>query len=217
MQTGDKTLSPTGNPIAPGNKHARVTDLPKDKFEYVHEALRRGASTFDLARKIQEEWGLYNDVRRRTLAKSLERYRESEITDMKVLEITDPYVAAKVRKRIDKHVNVLDEFSDMIRIQRSRINMALEREEKTKIPLGMTEDAVRTMGVLLKNYGELAVKVGIVSRMLGEDDGAPRFEPKNLDEALKNEFLRKELVGVVDTILEEIDETTGHLNALTDK
>lgn len=205
MQNEQVPTSETGNTLFPGDKYARLTSLPKEKYEQVREMLGRGMSTYQVAKQIQE-WGYSKDVTYQALAHMVARFRKDKVSDLEIVEHVSPKTATDAIKRLQRHANVLDEFSELIEIMKERLKLSLAREKQLKFPLQITNDMIAVAGKNLKEYGDLAVKVGIISRMLGEDVGKIRFEPKNVEQALQNPYVKKELISVVDDMLEEIDQ-----------
>ncbi len=194
----------------PGNKYARITELPDDKYEHFREMLKKGMSSSYLAKIIQEEWGLHNDVARISMIKMIDRYRRDELTAVEVMEEIDPRTLTTMRERAKKTVDLMEVYSEMIEMQLNHVRIAYKRMEQTNFPLGALNDAIQTLNRITKDYGELGIRAGFVQRMLQEDTGE-RHVPKHLDKVFRDDAIRQELIGVVDDMIRELDEEAAVL------
>lgn len=183
--------------VGRGEKYARLKALGQERLDEVTQMLTRGVSPWQVAKRIQEEWKQHTDVNAHTLGRMLERYRQDYVPDLDVVEAADPQTATNAMKRLQKHANVLDEFSELISLQMDRVKMLHKREKQVQMPMQMTDRTVETLGKLLRDYGNIALRVGIIQR--GLDGGL-------LEGTLAERVYQKELMGAIDGMLEELHE-----------
>lgn len=143
------------------DKFWRINTLPSEVHERVYEQLKRH-SPRTVAELLQED-GYHTDIKAITLAHILEKFRSQKIPRHQLL---NAYVVERIAGDMRKNVNVLAELSDMIMLQRERIRRAVLEEEETGELLPETNKQLHLQNRLLKTYGDLGIKSGLMSEFI---------------------------------------------------
>lgn len=151
----------------------RINDLPQEQYDTV-VSLLKGYSPYEVARTIQQDWGQCLDVTETTLAHQLEKFRSAKIPPDQLL---NPYVIAKLTAQVRRNVNVIAEMSSLVELQQERLRQARLEEVESGTLLPAVDKQTGLLARLLKNYGDIAYKTGLVNhfvsdfkRMTGDDE-----------------------------------------------
>lgn len=194
-----------GGKFLAGDKFGRITKLPEARLEELHVLLKRGVSPNYVAKMIQDEWKMHTDISMEGLGQLIRKYRDEQITDLELVEKIDPKTASNIIEKAKTHLNVLDKYAEMLDLQEKQVRLAAQRGEQATFPLAIMNDSMMVMGRLMKDYGDLALKVGIAQRMVGDvSEGRVRFEPRNLEEAFGNRIISGDMVAVINGLLEDL-------------
>lgn len=144
----------------------RIKSLPPNVFAILKSKLVTGSGGAVVAKWLQEECKLFNDIKPGTLKKTLERYRNQELK----AEFIQRTMMASTKSGTDvfvKRVNTLDEFDDLIEKQKERVALIMKREQEMKGSKILLKDVTREMEVLhgmLKDAAYLHMEVGLLAR-----------------------------------------------------
>lgn len=195
-----------------GSKHYtedgthHLSALSEDKLEHVRDMLTNGMPINYIASVIQDEWGMLTDASEQTLVRLLRKYKAGNITPTDIAERINPHTVVNAVRQVKQHLNTLEVYSEMVELQRTRIHMGMAKERETNELSRITDEAMATMNSLLKNYSEIAIKVGLLQRMMdGDDRSGPNYEPENLAQALGDRVVRQEMVKCLDGMLSELE------------
>ncbi len=182
-------------------KYKKIYAMGEERVKVLQDCLRRGMSPFKLAEyKVQKEWGLCLDSTPYALGRMLDRWRADSIPDTALIVESDPKSVELAKERMDKNVAVMEELSWLIRTQRARIEAGVNLEKTTKMTMNSTTQNVIVMTNLLKNYGELALKVGILQNM-AENQANSKTELEH-HQAIKLQAEEIDAIGKVFALIE---------------
>jgi hypothetical protein len=151
-----------------GGKRSRIfkqayEKLPKYKFwDEVVIRLTAGEACYSIARWWKSK-GEFKDIGVKTLSKYLGQYRTNTLPDEDKLDGATPpathYINSLVKKYADD-IEVFKEFAVLINLQKTRLGVAIEKEETIKFPMEMTNKIAEQLHNLLKDLFEFQVKTG---------------------------------------------------------
>lgn len=142
----------------------RINDLPKEEYDTV-VSLLKGYSPYAVARTIQQDWGQCLDVTETTLAHQLDKFRSAKIPPEQLL---NPYVISKLTAQVRRNVNVIAEMSSLVELQQERLRQARLQEMESGTLLPAVDKQTGLLARLLKNYGDLAYKTGLVNHFVSD-------------------------------------------------
>lgn len=140
------------------DKYSRINSLPSDKYTLVVDLLK-GQSPYHIAEIIQNDWGFNTDITQKHLAHLLEDFRRVNIP---LNQIVNPYVIERLCSNLRVNINVLSEFSESIMLQKERLRQARLLEIEAGELLPTTDKQIHILTRLLKCYGDLAIKSGLL-------------------------------------------------------
>jgi hypothetical protein len=146
------------------DKFARIRNLPEEQYKLV-VAMLKAHSPYMIAKTIQQDWQQCLDVTQLTLAHQLDRFRAATIP---LEQLINPYVIAKITEQVRRNVNVISEMSSLIDLQQERLRQVrlLELEGGALLPSVDKQTAI--LARLLKNYGDIAYKTGLVNHFVAD-------------------------------------------------
>jgi len=189
--------------------------LPPEKMHEVNVMLMEARRTATVARIIQEDWGFIPDVERSSLMRILNRHRTETITEFDVLEHNGASkLLASVGDKLERHVKVLDEYQDLIRLQKARIAAGMYKEGITpdaKVGHGKPDRQVTSdimaMNNILNSYANIGLKIGLLRTMTPEEaDKATRgvLVGELAGDVLTDTDLKVGLMSLIGNILEDV-------------
>jgi len=154
-------------------KFSRLNKLSDKMWDELNERLRGGHSPWKIAEDFQKR-GVQTDVSHHGLGRLFQRYREEHIPDMELAEQIDGQLHKHLERRVKNRLNLMDEIESMIALQWKRVEMIWEQEQKVGMTLRANDKNLELLNKMLKDYGDLGVKVGIAKRMFAGDNGNTR-------------------------------------------
>jgi hypothetical protein len=145
------------------DKFKRIKSLPPELYQNTLNMLKRHSPRV-IAELLQDE-GFNTDIQPVTLAHILEDFRSATIP---LDEMVDPYVVGKITERYKTNVNVFSETSDLILMQKERVRQARLKEQETGELSPDGTKQIHTMARLLKTYGDLGIKAGLLNSFIDE-------------------------------------------------
>lgn len=141
-------------------KFTRIHALGKERVMVINNKLANGASTYEIARLIQQDWKEFLDVAEKTLAQQLGRYKGSLATAVK--ETTNPDTVV-VTTLVTK-VNVVSKLAELESMLKTRIQAALAKEK------GLGGLLMGQLSKELSEYRQLLLDIQKVQFDLGIDE-----------------------------------------------
>lgn len=164
---------------APEKKMAfkKLLAMGKEKMEIVDHLLVKGESAKGVAKMIQQEWKLHTKTTEGSLTKQLERYRRAHISKLSVFTAaTDPEEKRVILKRVNTQLDIMQELTELIEVQKERVLMAIDKERTVKMPFSWLRKDIDSLSLLLGQLAEHQFKLGILHEMpkttLIQSDGA---------------------------------------------
>jgi hypothetical protein len=145
----------------------RLHRLGQERVSIVDDMLIKGMSTHDVARTIQEDWGESTDVSHDAIRKMLDRYRTKVLAPKVsafVAKNADKAVTTHEARRIYHQLDVMQEMTELLAIQKQRINKMLKREEGLPTLIGSVRGEIETASRILKELGIMQLETGILRR-----------------------------------------------------
>jgi hypothetical protein len=142
-----------------------LKSLGDDAMSDIDSRLLAGEPASSIATYIQDDLGKLRDIKRPSLKKTLERYRETELRDKTLARIAGAQKGQSI-KTVNARINALDEMEVMFRQQRSRVDKLLLREDQ--LPGGiLLKDTTKELGLMkdmLFDLGKLQLDTGVLAR-----------------------------------------------------
>jgi hypothetical protein len=159
-----------------GAAHAyqRLLDMGTDRMQQLDGMIAKGEPSLMIVDIIQNEWQQCRDIQRSSLARQVNRYRNTVIVPrMAVMyETSANKESTKATEVFFQQLNMLEEMSDLFETQKVRVVKALKVEADMPLPLKDTTveiDLLRKMGVDLSN---LHLEMGLIRRAPKQIQGA---------------------------------------------
>lgn len=193
-------------------KYADLKALPKEKLDELTEALKAGQSPWYLSDVIRTKWKMMTDKSRHAINKMLTRYRDEITNEYEILSRAGGLrTMQRVEKRLQRNLNVLDEYQKLIQIQARRIEMDHDKEQAAKLSFRQNNHNIEVMGKLLAQYGDLGLKVGLLRRINPHEDEDKKKGPEVAMSTLtkmvsRDEEIRSGLLGVLADISQGLME-----------
>lgn len=141
----------------------KLLAMGKEKMEMVDHLLVKGESAKGVAKMIQQEWKLHTKTTEGSLTKQLERYRRAHISKLSVFTAAaDPEEKRVILKRVNTQLNVMQELTELVEVQKERLLMAVEKERTVKMPFSWLRKDIDSLSLLLGQLAEHQFKLGII-------------------------------------------------------
>lgn len=152
-------------PKAPDVKtFVAIKALGPEKMLFIQDALRKGASAWELAKIIKEEWGNLKNTKEDSLAKMLLRYKKKELFDpVRASAFADKAVQQDLVRRTKNIFDVLAEMEWLAAEQRKRLIVLFEKEASMKLPFNWTRNEISQYQDQLEAIKKTQFDLGIVS------------------------------------------------------
>jgi len=144
-----------------------VYSLGPEKAAVVDGLLMRGEAHTRIAKRIQEEWGLYPELERKTLEMRLYRYHK-RITEPRMVANQSKLPAAKIERTIDRlntKVDFLQGMADLIELQAKRVTAGAKKEDDDKRFMRDFHKDITALGNLYVQFAEMNMDLGIIPRI----------------------------------------------------
>lgn len=191
-------------------------------WEQVYVRLGAGEAPYSLARWWKSK-GEIKHLAVKSLAKYLQKYRDEEMPDVEKHELApvDTHYINTLVQGYASEIEVFQELAVLINLQKKRLGVIMEREDKLKFPIEMTNKIAAQLHELLKDYFEFQVKTGRLPQvpqkfdhrlsMSGGGNGGSSLEMKDQREELQSKRRVAELALTLMTLA-----TRGKTKALPD-
>lgn len=182
-------------------------------FQEVHERIRQGWPTTELARWIQEDKEEYLEVKRQALITVLKSYRSS-IPPGELVEKRLPQVFLKAKEELEKGLDEIVELEELYRLQMNRVKIDFDKEKLIDKLLPTMTGEIREARQLLESLMGMKVELGVrtkvpqehnvnitahVEGQLSED--VARLTSEAVEGVLESPESRRRVTGVVDRFL----------------
>lgn len=144
-----------------GGKYKRLMALGEERFAIVKNHLQSGKGPAEVASMIQKEWGEFSDVSYNTLIQQLNRFRWEQLASPEIIQKQDKALRMPKSISYKEQVHVLAEMERMALLQKRRIDLAVEQEEKVKMLMKGTSSEITTMMSLLKDIQKQRFDLGL--------------------------------------------------------
>jgi hypothetical protein len=150
-------------------KYQRIFGLGLERKKAVDNMFLDKTAISQITKVIQDSWGECMDIKPHTLELLLGRYKR-DIIDKNII------VAEKIRENnlaknaplieaVEEELDLLYEVTNLIRIQKQRINKLLIREESTPMLFSNLGHEMKILSGLLGQYAELSFDMGLIKRV----------------------------------------------------
>ena len=178
--------------------------------EKVDEMITSGFESTLIARTIQQEFGLHTDISEDGMRMYISRYRQEMVPLPDQMPVVGAHLVSNYSKKLFRDVELLEHMATVIEIQMNRINFDHEKEKKAKMSLTQNNNNVATCFKGMRDYGELAVKIGLLKKLGDELENRERDRPTALlDAALKNDNVRAMVHHALDNMLIDLEKKPG--------
>lgn len=192
---------------------AKLHTLPKETVAHVESRLMEGDSPMAIANWLQNDMGQFLDMKPATLKKNLERYRSVDLKDKVVSGILGANKGKSV-STLAKQVSALNEITDMVMIQRARVEKLMVSEAKmTGLTMKTLSDEMRLFKELCSELGKLQLETGVLARapkkLTGSVTDPGTGEVRTFSWSEENDLAMKTIEAAVNAIPSEtpVDET----------
>lgn len=144
-----------------------VYALGPEKAAVVDGLLARGESMPLVAKRIQEEWGLFPEMQRKTLEMRLYRYHLNIIKPRMIAQQAKlpPQKTEAVAEKLQERIDLLKDMADLIETQKKRVKFGAEQEETNKRLMREFHKDITALGNLYAQYLEMNMELGIIPRV----------------------------------------------------
>lgn len=179
-----------------GEPFANLKALGSDRMSEIDEMLRGGMSPAAVGKVIQTEWGEMTSSKPETLKKQLDRYR-AKVIRAQIIETTNALVKKIPTTVLAKKLNVLEEMTELVSVQKRRFYKALNQEDlMPKLLMKNVTEEAKVLKDMLVELGKLQLETGALQRApkkltasVVDPDGSIRsFEWTEAQEALSREI-----------------------------
>jgi len=151
-----------------GKKASWMRHLNDRQLAEVYHRLKMGQSPYRIARIVQDDWGMCTKSEARSVARTITKFKHDIIGDISCVK--DPKTKeckdsrnVKIRaKRVVEKLDTVGRLRWLTEVQTDRVEMWVEKEKITGIPLARTDEAVRTLAGLLRDLNDLQIKLGLL-------------------------------------------------------
>lgn len=145
--------------------YQNLKKLGPEVLAQIDSKLLTGDSALTVATWIQGELGQLTQLKPESLKKTLERYRRSELRN-KTIERMAKAQTSDATTTIQKRFNALEEMTEMVKLQRARVDKLLLRE--SQLPGGLllkdTTTEISLLKGMLMDLGRIQLETGVLVR-----------------------------------------------------
>ena len=142
----------------------KLKELGETTVQQVESRLLSGEGTTSVARHLKHELGAFPDLKEDSVKKNLDRYNAKVLKPRVLKEISDR-AKGKSASGLQAQLNAMDEMTDLVDIQRGRLDKVLVVESKmTGMVAKHVTNEVRLLKELLVELGKLQLDTGVMRR-----------------------------------------------------
>lgn len=172
-------------------KYSRILNLPAHFKQQIDDMLRAGYESSVVARTIQKDLGFHNDISEDGMRMYISRYRQEMIPINEQLPVVGSALFEHNKKRLFKDVELLENMTAIIETQMNRIAFDHTKEKAAKMSLMQNNNNISVCFKGMRDYGELAIKIGLLKKLGDDIDRRNADRPTALlDAALQNPDVR---------------------------
>lgn len=173
-------------------KPAWFADLAPATQEAIHDRLVSGVSSTRLAHALQEEHGLFKDLKLSVLEVRLAKYKAKFVVEERTKHLMGTTKSMGVPALV-RRLNIVSDLEDMVTAQKERLGRAMETERQLKGLLSQqVSNELKLMSDLLDKLGKLYLETGLLPRaakkvtgsLLDQHGNSTQFEWTEEDEEL---------------------------------
>jgi hypothetical protein len=146
------------------------------QLDIVDALLMKGDTPYNIAKRIQKDWGLLNHITTQSVQSQIEAYRRNFFGTEVVTTVTTTDNETQETTVETKTVNIVSTYlkgrldaytlnEQMVLLQIKRINKIMDREEKMPTLLDQTRKEIELLTKMMQNFTNLQFELGIVQRM----------------------------------------------------
>jgi len=165
-------------------------------WDAVYVRLGAGESAFSLA-KWWKSKGEMEHLAVKTLAKYLGYYRDNDMPVKDKIDMAplDTHYINTLVKQYSSEIDIFKEFVVLINLQKTRLGVAMEKEDQKKFPMEMTNKIHDQLQSLLRDLFEFQIKTGRLPQVpqkfdlthsVNRSGGNDSIEIKNQKEELQS-------------------------------
>lgn len=166
-----KKVSPAPAPPK-ADAYSRFYDMGTERLTALDTMLLKDEPMSVISRTIQEDWGLFTDVKNNTLQKQIQRYRDHvvlpRLQHLRAKEEAGYYGrderTTKGTKVMLQRLVVMDEWEQVLAIQKARILKMYEREKGLPTTMDGLSKLFKDYQHGLAQYGNLQLETGYLKR-----------------------------------------------------
>lgn len=142
-----------------------IRELDTDVQMKMDFMLANGKSVAKVADYLQNELGLFNDMRRASVRRGILRYKSTDLKKRILSSEDGDRVLRADPKKVNANVSVLTEQEDLIQYQIKRLDKLKAEAEKTPLAHMSAIDAqIDRLFSMLDRHGRLQLEVGVLQR-----------------------------------------------------
>lgn len=132
-------------------------------YEFVCQIIS-GISSRSLAKQLQRD-GFFVDIKKETLAQRIRFHRKENILPKakRFLDLESKTNVSKADKIMSENRNIANELSELIGVQKVRVEKGFGRENKNNKNYAYVNRDIRLLGNLLDSYGHFQIKAGLIN------------------------------------------------------
>jgi hypothetical protein len=145
----------------------RLQALGEARWTLIRNELIRGEPAMSLARRIQQEWGEFQDVAEKTLTQQLNRLRlkiQEGAFGQEVAQKLEEAVTTKQKVEILNEfgtVNALEQMETLMTLQMKRIQRLAQREVEMPMPIPNLNEMIVTGSKLAQDLQKMRFDLGM--------------------------------------------------------
>lgn len=132
-----------------------------DCFPEAHKLLANGYHPSKVAAMIQNQYGEYKEIAQKSLEKMLKSYYEEAIPAAEKVANQLPNKFDEVVRDFEEQVNVLQEYGNLFKLQKERIEISWTFEKETKALLKNTGREIKIAAELLDKIKKVQDEQGM--------------------------------------------------------
>lgn len=196
----------------PGKRPSWLNQLSDRRLAEVYLRLKDRQKVSHICRIVQNEWGIMRTSEVRSMARSLQNFKDKVISELKqevkpTNEIRKQQSATEQKraKRIKERLDSLGSWRWLIDVQAQRVELAFNREKQVGMNLKQTEETIKTLGELLDKYVNRLIQLGILDAQPSDWN----MDLRQKFEALTGKMIKtdgSEIIKATSTFLERAEK-----------
>ena len=132
--------------------------------EAIHDRLVAGVTTTKLARDLQEQHGLFKDIKLSNLAVRLAKYKAGWVVEEQTKHLMGTTKSMGVPALV-RRLNVVSDIEDLVTSQKERVTKALDLERKANgLLTQQASNEMKLLSDLLDKLGRMYLETGLLPR-----------------------------------------------------